>query len=90
MNKDLPRIKMNDTKAGQFIMTITLNTVIEMVRSGDVTSSMSPDTPMMKIYWSRNKDWSKGQLTQDYFNEEYFGPFNKEQADDFIKLLEAP
>jgi len=85
---NFPTIKFNDAKIGDFLFDKNLEAIFEVVRSGDVfKASMSPDFPMMKCYFSIDNNWNEGQLIQDYFNQEFYGAFNKILADNYSTYL---
>lgn len=81
--EELPQIKMNDTKVGEYLFTLDLRYIFKVVRSGDVMESFSPETPVLQTHFKIDQNdpsFKVGQITIDYFNSEFFGPFTETQV----------
>lgn len=89
MDKKLPTVKFKDTEIGDFIFSPNLSFCFEVVRSGDFTSfTFDPDAPVLRCYYSREKDRMKeGETTIDYFNIDFVGPFKKGFVDNLIQTF---
>jgi len=89
MSDDLPTILFKDAKAGEFIVTPDLSAIFEMVPSGRVMhrgygGTLAPDKCVMKCYWSKERS-RIGEVTIDYFQHTFYGPYDQERADEIIK-----
>lgn len=81
MTTEPPKIRFNQARRGDYLVALDFSHAFEVVRSGDVMrtgygGTMSPDSLMLRCYkvdpGGCNRQFNPGDLTQDYFNQEFY------------------
>ena len=92
---DLPKILYTDCDIGDFILQQDFCAAFEIVKAKDVMGPTlnQPDAEVMKCYWVSSKypersQFKPGEPTIDYFKHEFYGPYDKEHADEIIEKFQ--
>ena len=72
-------------------MSSNTTSAFEVVKSGAVKKSFSPEALVLRCTWASKKHskLAPGEVVIDYFNSEFYGPFRTPKAKESLSRLLA-
>ena len=84
----IEKTSIQDIESGKYYLAKNCASAFIAVRSGDIMDSLSPDSPILKVYWSDDPNHKVGTVYANFFGTETFrGPMTKERVDLFTEAV---